>query len=191
MVQPTGIVLKKISSYKVALLDKKRGRIDAIIVSPICIGAWVHYTIKKEQFASFYLADLKIYDLPLAVARDDILFWHHVLELCFYFVPPGNYMPELFELCTFLYTVDTTTGWSAQSKKLYLFKLLQTIGVYPQLPQFSVEKLNYFNRMPLAAIGKVVIDEQHEKKLNEWLRICVADHPAIARFKTIHYLLAQ
>jgi hypothetical protein len=137
-----------------------------------------------------YVADTYMVDLPFAIARNDILFWHHILELCFYFVPLGSYTPQLFELCTFLYTVDTDVCWPKQSKKLYLFKLLTTIGVYPRLPQLSREKLHYFMAVPLEKMACEQIDADHEKKLDEWLRVCVSDHPAIAYFKTIHYLLA-
>ncbi len=187
----SGIVLKNISSYKSALLDKQRGRIDAIFTKSLCVGALVNYSVEKERNTFFYLNDITLTDLPFTLARQDLLFWHHVLELCFYFVPVGSYTPGMFELCTFLYTVDNNICWPTQSKKLYLFKLLTTIGIYPRLPQLSVEKLHYFISLPLSAVIHEIIDKQHEKKLDEWLRVCISDHPSVMQFNTIHYLLAQ
>ena len=184
------IILKQLSPHKIALLDKRRGRLDGITLKPLCLGSLIHYAIEKERSTMVYLRDTQLIDLPFTIGRDDILFWHHVLELCFYFVPPGSHIPELFELCTFLYTVDTNACWPKQSKKLYLFKLLTIIGVYPRLPQLSPEKLHYLISLPLAVIAQEILDTQHEKRLDEWLRVCVSDHPAIAKFKTIHYLLA-
>ncbi len=187
--QRTGIILKHLSLHKVALLDKQHGRLDGIFFKPLHVGSLMKYAIEKERGTMIYLADCQIIDLPFALARDDILFWHHVLELCFYFVPLGNFIPQLFELCTFLYTVDTETCWRTQSKKLYLFRLLTTIGVYPRLPQWPPARLHYFMSLPVSAIAGEILDEQHEKTLGEWLRVCVADHPAVAKFKTVHYLL--
>lgn len=187
---PTGIVLKKLSSHKVALLDKERGRLDAITLKPLCIGSLLHYHIEKERGTIVYLTDTVLTDLPFALARKDILFWHHVLELCFYFIPLASHTAELFELCTFLYTVDRDVCWSMQAKKIYLFKLLHVIGVYPQLPQLSPATLHHFITLPMADIIDEVLDGYHEKKLDEWLRVCVSDHPAVMQFNTIHYLLA-
>lgn len=189
-VHHAGIILKNITSHKIALLDKERGRLDAIVIKPLCVGSLLHYRIEKERGTLVYLVDTSLTDLPFALAREDLLFWHHVLELCFYFVPLGSYTSELFELCTFLYTVDMNEYWSMQAKKLYLFKLLNVIGVYPQLPHISPEKLHHFMALPLSKIMDEVLDGYHEKKLDEWLRVCVSDHPAITKFNTIHYLLA-
>ncbi len=187
----TGIVLKNVSSHKIALLDERRGRFDGIVSKPVCVGSLINYGIEKERNTLIYLTDVILTDLPFALARQDLLFWHHVLELCFYFVPLGSYTPQLFELCTFLYTVDIDACWPTQSKKLYLFKLLTAIGMYPRLPQLSVEKLHHFITLPVSAITHEIIDGQHEKKLDEWLRLCVSDHPAVMQFNTIHYLLAE
>ncbi len=186
----TGIVLKNVSTHKIALLDKRRGRLDGIVTKPVCVGSLVDYVIEKEYGTMVYLTECHMTDLPFAIARQDLLFWHHVLELCFYFVPLGSHTPQLFELCTFLYTVDKDTCWPVQSKKLYLFKLLVTIGMYSRLPQFSAEKLHYFITLPVSEMLHEIMDGPHEKKLDEWLRLCVGEHPAITQFKTIHYLLA-
>jgi len=187
----TGIVLRQFSPHKIALLDERRGRVDGIVIKPLTIGSLITYAIEKERGSLLYLSQCNVTDLPFVLGRHDILFWHHILELCFYFVPIGSYTSQLFELCTFLYTVDITTCWSSQSKKLYLFKLLTTIGVYPRLPQLSAATLHHFIQLPITAIMHEAIDSQHEKKLDEWLRVCVSDHPAVAQFKTIHYLLGK
>jgi hypothetical protein len=190
-VEYTAIILKHISPHKIAMLDRERGRLDGIVLKPVPLGALLRYSIQKERESTLYLADWTITDLPFALARENIFFWHHVLELCFYFVPIASVTPQLFELCTFLYTVDYDTCWSTQSKKIYLFKLLTTIGMYPRLPHIAGEQLRYFLQLPLAAIGQAQMEEQHERKLDEWLRVCVSDHPAVTKFKTIHYLLTQ
>lgn len=188
----TGIVLKRITPYKIALLDKQLGRINAIVTrSSLCVGSLLHYVIEREQGFFMYIANYQIDDLPFALARNDILFWHHVLELCFYFVPVGSCTAQLFELCMFLYTVDTNACWSIQSKKLYLVRLLKAIGFYPRLPLLPPEILHHVFTIPLSALGSWTMDKQHEKRVDEWLRMCIGDHPAVGHFKTMHYLLFE
>ena len=188
----TGIVIRQLKSpYKIALLDRSLGRIDGVVRVPVCLGALLHYAVERERATTCFLRDLEIIDLPFSLARLDLLFWHHVLELCYYFVPLGSYTEQLFELLLFLYTVDTGMRWRVQTKKLYLFKLLNIIGLYTRLPQLSMAKLHHFLALPLDKLGNERIDEQSEKILDQWLRVCVAEHPAIRYFETVHFLLPK
>ena len=191
-VQRTGIVIKQFHSmHKVALFDSQEGRFDAVIKKPMHVGSMIEYSISRRSGTMVYLDSYSLIDLPFDLAKDDLLFWHHVLELCYYFVPLGSYTPNLFELCSFLYTIDIHAPLSAHSKKLYLFKLLTIIGLYPRLPQLSLAKMHYFMALDLHAIAREIVDAQHEQLLDDWLRLCVAQHPAVAKFNTVHYLLAK
>ena len=185
-----GIVLKKISHHKIALLDKDRGRLDAIIVKPIGVGTLIIYNIDRQRDTLIYVNQWRMENLPLNLARHDILFLHHIFELCYYFVPLGSFTEKLFELCMFLYTVDTDIELTQQMKKIYLFKILKAIGVYPRLLQLPQPILHELEK-PLTAWNSAQIAFAYEKKLDEWLRICIGDHPAIAKFKTMHYLVSQ
>ncbi len=187
-----GIVLCQLGSpHKIALLDQMAGRVDGMLVSSVCVGALVSYTIDKERGTFYYLTHLDIVSIPFAIARSDILFWHHVLELCYYFVPQGSFTHQLFELLEFLYTVDIGVCWCMRSKKIYLFKLLILIGVYTKLPKLSLGQIQHLQALPLDMIADEVIDEQTEKMLDEWLRACVYEHPAIEKFNTVYFLLSK
>jgi hypothetical protein len=176
-IQRTGIVIKQFHSmHKVALFDSNEGRFDAVIKKPMHVGSMIEYSIGRRSGTTVYLDSYSLIDLPFDLAKDDLLFWHHVLELCYYFVPLGSYTPQLFELCAFLYTIDSDALWNVQSKKLYLFKLLTTIGLYPRLPQLSLAKMHYFMALDLHAIAFERVDAQHEQLLDDWLRLCVAQH---------------
>jgi hypothetical protein len=186
-----GIVLKRLNSpYKIALLDQERGRVDAIVTKAApCVGSLLHYSIERERGNYIYLSHCTITDLPFLLARHDILFWHHVLELCFYFIPLGYRIDTLFALLEFLYSADGTTLWNIQSKKLYLFKLLAAIGLYDVLPQLVPEsRVNQLLLLPLSHIMNEQLDEKSEKVMNEWLRTCIAEHPAMVKFNTVHFL---
>lgn len=185
-----GIVLKRLNSpYKIALLDQERGRVDGIVTKAPCVGSLLHYSIERERGNYIYLSQCTITNLPFMLARQDILFWHHVLELCFYFIPIGYRIDSLFELLEFLYTVDITIRWDVRSKKLYLFKLLAAIGLYDVLPQLVPEsRVNQLLALPLNHIMHEQLDEKSEKVVNEWLRTCIAEHPQMGDFNTVHFL---
>lgn len=186
------IVLKQLPSiHRVAILDRRVGRLDAVVRKQAHVGSMIEYAVERRSDTMVFVSHHQIIDMPFELAREDVLFWHHVLELCYYFVPLGSYTPKLFELCAFLYTVDTDVCWRVQSKKLYLFKLLTTIGLYPRIQRFSLEKMHYFMALNVSQIMQEQIDEQQEKILDEWLRVCIGEHPAIAKFNTIHYLIAK
>ena len=189
----TAIVVRQLETpHKVALLDRVAGRVDGIISSPLLrVGSLIEYVVERNRGTLCYIKHYSVVDVPISIAQSDILFWHHILELCYYFVPLGSFTQQLFELLEFLYTVDSCLGWCMRSKKLYLFKLLFLVGVYTRLPRLPVEQIQYFQALPLNQIADEVLDAQSEKMLDEWLRLCVYEHPAIRKFRTTHFLLSS
>ncbi len=186
------IVLRQLDSlHKIALLDRDVGRIDGIVSFPIGVGSLISYVIEKRLGTWQFIRHVEVKDVPFAVARLDLLFWHHVLELCYYFVPAGSFTFQLFELLEFLYTVDKGTCWRTGSKKLYIFKLLILIGVYAKLPALPGLEIKRLQAIPFDMIANEVIDEQTEEELDLWLRTCVYEHPAIKKFNTVHFLLPK
>lgn len=189
----TAIVVRQLETpHKIALLDRVAGRVDGIIASPLLrVGSLIEYVVDRNRGTLRYIQHYMVVGVPFSIAKSDILFWHHVLELCYYFVPPGSFTHQLFELLEFLYTVDIGLCWRMRSKKLYLFKLLVLIGVYTRLPRLPVEQIQHLQALPLDMIVDEVLDDQSEKMLDEWLRLCVYEHPAIRKFNTIHFLLSK
>lgn len=178
--------------HKIALLDQSAGRVDGIITSPlVCVGSMIEYRVDKHKGTLLYIKQHSIVGVPLSIARLDILFWHHVLELCYYFVPLGSFTQQLFELLEFLYTVDIGVCWCRRAKKVYLFKLLALIGVYTRLPRLPEKQIEHLQALPLYLLANEVIDDQSEKMLDEWLRSCVYEHPAIRKFNTTHFLVPK
>ncbi len=191
MISRNAIVLKLISSHKIALLDREYGRIDGITLKTPVLGALIGYKIERERSSAFFIGECSINDLPSFLARLDILFWHHVLELCYYFVPIGSQDPELFELLLFLYTVEKGSLWGIQAKKMYLFKLLSMIGMQPEFPKIPDVMMHQLMALPLDRLSDEVLGEESEKMLEEWLRVCVSEHPEIEQFKTVHFLVSK
>lgn len=182
------IVLKSFSQHKYAILDSTQGRLDVITIKPVPIGALISYQIDKERGTLIYITELNIINMPLVLAREDILFLHHIFELCFFFVPLGIYMPELFELCMFWYTVDSDSCRQPSVKKFFLFKLFMMFGMYSRLPDLSKSTLHILETLPMHKLTSVHFEDYQTSILNKWLQMCVADHPAISHFKTVHFL---
>ncbi len=188
MYDQTGIVLKQISQHKVALLNDIVGRVDAVAIKAPHLGALIQYRVEREKGSLLFLNHVSIVDLPFFLGSSDILFWHHVLELSYYFMPVGSYAAELFELLSFLYTVEKKSCWGAHAKKLYLFKLLSSIGIQAEIPTLPSATVHRFMALKPEHMSHEVLDEKSEKILDQWLRVCVAEHPAIEQFKTMHFL---
>ncbi|MDP3889214.1 MAG: hypothetical protein Q8Q25_01570 [bacterium] len=184
----TGIVLRRYqpTSNKIALFDQKLGRIDGIFFeSEMILGSLLNYFLKKRA-DNYFLDNYEIIDMPLAIARLDLLFVHHVLELCYYFIPLGSTSDNVFSLLMLLYTKDYV--WTSLIKKIFLFKLLTIIGFYPEHPLLHKASMQYLLIMPIDKIVEEQINLDCEKDLHNWLRFCMAHHPSIDCFKTMSFL---
>jgi len=186
----TGIVLRNYEpkSSKIALIDKLLGRVDGVVLSStVCVGSLLHYDVKPGK-GVYLLEQVSIDDLPLALARSDLLFLHHVLELCYYFIPIGSCIAGIFELLEFLYTVDYSTC-DEQAKKLYVLKLLASIGMYPEVPKKHEQIIGQLLAVPVDMLVHTTLDETQQKIVHDWLCWCVADHPYIEQFNTMRFLM--
>lgn len=185
----SGIVLKQYdhSQYKFGLLDSKLGVIEGIFLSTrVMSGALLRYDL-KENNGRYFINNFEVLDVPLSLAKLDLLFVHHVLELCFYFMPTGSGNHTIFELLMLLYK-SSQVVWSVQAKKIFLFKLLTTIGLYDEHPIFKKPFIIQLLHTSIDNIHTQSIDLECEKDIMNWLSICVFDHPDIKYFKTTAFL---
>ena len=86
----------------------------------------------RLEHALYIIDDMNIHETPMALARHDILFLHHVLELCCQLIPVNSCVDGIFDLLMHLYSTQIYTG-SVQYKKIFLLKLLTRLGIYPSL----------------------------------------------------------
>ena len=124
--------------------------------------------------------------MPFALAQEDILFLHHVLEICYYFMPIKSYNPTIFSLLHVLYMSD---GWlhTMAVKKFFLLKLFVLLG-FTQDKKFRTPSFHRLVTAPFAQMLSGDIDSYDEETVNEWLRLCVASHPIADKFKTTYFL---
>ncbi len=185
----TGIILKQPLSQKntVALLDKRFGRIEGIFMSSdVCAGSLMQYDARLHN-NRYFINDLQLIYIPLSLAQVDLLFLHHVLEICYYFIPIGSGVAGVFDLLLFLYTVDHM--WKNKTlKKIFVFKLLTTLGVWPDYHNVYTSRFDQLSALPIDRINGEAIDLACEQELDDWLRCCMAQHPCIDEFQTVNFL---
>jgi hypothetical protein len=185
----TGIVLKKYATNKIALLDKELGRINVNTdpkSSVPAVGALINYTL-NEHNGYYFLKAVDLIDIPLELAREDILFFHHALELSYYCLSVGVVNEAVFTLLLTLY-MRKVSQWRISLKKVFLFKLLAGLGWHPEHSTMPGESLS---RMLRTSIDKIIdesIDLDCHQDVHNWLRFCISEHPYVNSFKTTLFL---
>ena len=184
-----GFILKRYQPKKrtIAMLDSNLGKIKCVPNKEIfTIGALVKYGIKTNK-SPYFLEYIEIIHIPFDTAVKDILFFHHVLEICYHFIPYHSPTDETFELLKYLYLYPNRINCN-NDKKLFLFKLLTILGVYPEGANFQTP---HFHTLATTSIDKILSNNLHiksENKLDIWLHRCVTIHPEFSKFKTINFL---
>jgi len=185
----SAIVLKTYlpQKYKLCVLDNALGKVMGVPNrEDVGAGAFIEYHAREQQNL-YFMHGIEIIDLPMLLAKEDLLFVHHVLELCYFFVPVGSRIPRLFTLLTALYTSGALLQ-AIMTKKIFLFQLFACLGLYPEGVQF---KTPYFHQLTIASIDNIAvqqIDLVIEQELDDWLLNCIALHPCTHNFKTVHFL---
>lgn len=185
----TGIVLKTFvpKKQKIAVLDQYAGRIDVVIfgayVSP---GSHISYALKSARTV-IQISDVTLENLPLHLAREDLLFLHHILEILYHFLPIGGCIEGIFELLHNLFLIKPV-AWSIHGKKIFVFRLLMIIGMYPETQILSVPHIRILNNIQVDTMHATHLDLECGKALDQWLRHVIGHHPLIEYFNTIHFL---
>lgn len=184
-----GIILKKnhSSQYKVVILDKVRGKIECVTTAPsFSVGTLITYNIRYDRATHFITESTLLYT-PLSLAQTDILFFHHILELIYYFTQIGNCAKDVFDLLAFLYATEHE-AITVQFKKFFLLKLLTSMGSTPEIDNSRADTIAQLNSIDIKQLNAMTIDSTDEKKLDRWLWCCVWQHPYVNEFKTVHFL---
>jgi len=184
-----GIVLKTYQPYKckLSILDMHVGKIMAVPNRDgIGNGACISYQI-DEQPHIYFIRDINIIDMPMALAKDDILFVHHILELCYYFIPMGSTNPRIFPLLVKLYE-SPHIFQDTLLKKIFLFKCFTTLGLYPESKKFQQHSFLQLAATSIDNLTSPLVDLTIEKELDDWLLHCISSHPCIGNFKTVNFL---
>ena len=182
-----GIVLKNYypQKQKLVVLDKKEGKIQCVPNRiDIPNGAILAYTKVKKHI--HLINNIEILDVPFDIAGADINFLHAVLEICYYFIPSECPNHGIFELLLYLYSFPNKIKYIID-KKLFLFKLFISLGIYPEGKKFQTP---YLHNLASESIDIIVGKDLHldiEKDIDECLLACIEIHPMFRYFKTVNF----
>lgn len=169
------------------VLDQQLGKIEAVPPSDLfVVGSLLAYHTQQRS-SLYFLYEISLTDMPLSLAKDDILFLHHVLEICYFCVPFGNAAPEIFNAVTQLYQ-GHSESYIYDYKIAFLFKLLILLGMHPDEPHFQDPFYYHLARESIDSIMDKSIHLDTKQALHEWVRSCIAIHPLVHAFKTMHFL---
>lgn len=193
----TGIVLKKYThKNKIALLDKKLGRIDGIVpvMHDIAVGTLLGYEVRQQGHAYFLIAP-EILDMPLAMGKHDLIFLHHVLEWCYYSVRLGSVEEHVFDAIMCLYATFAQS-WSVIAKNVFIFKLLLIIGCYSEHALLKKPIIAQLHAMPIDKVFDGALDLEYMfgsyvQDMHDWIRLCWVEHPYGNQFKTVSFLYKE
>lgn len=164
------------------LLDQIHGRRDIYMRKNVSHGSCIEYTIQQK-----WVTQCEVILMPDYVIQHDILFFHHVLEICTFFLMEQVGDAHLFALLMQLYTWSHHEN-TQQRKKMFLIKLLSLIGVYPEDAMISNKYILELSMKSLDSLCDISLNLDCEKKIDEWLWACVMGHPGAVHFRTAHFL---
>lgn len=180
-----GIILKK-RMNRITVLNSHLGKLKLLSMDEtLCVGALIQYQLVSQK--QMLIRNVETMMLPLHLAQDDILFFHLVLELSFYFLSEVVPSADVFQLLQFLYHYSVRP-LTILFKKVFIAKLLLLCGAYPEHQKFQG---SYFKMLISESVDIIVdrgLDLRFERCLDEWLFSCVSMHPSSEYFKTIYFL---
>ena len=171
----------------VALLDEQFGRVDYLVRSPReILGTLISYQL-HSTYRYTYMIDICIEGSPLAIAHHDLLFLHHVLEICYVCIPIGSCTDGIFALLQSLYQ-SHEVPLGRQYKKLFLYRLLSQLGVSSGQYHMSRATVQQIQTFSIDSFVEESLHLEHERDLDVWLRYSVAEYTNPKQLKTIHFL---
>ena len=183
-----GIVLKSYypQRQKLVVLDKKEGKFQCVPHRvDIPNGAIIAYTKVKKQI--YLINNIEILDVPFALALNDISFLHAILEIAYYFVPSQCPNHGIFDLLLYLYSFPDRIKYTLD-KKLFLFKLFISLGIYPEGEKFQTPHLYTIASESIDTIINKKLHLEIERYIDDCLLACIEIHPRFHSFKTVSFL---
>lgn len=164
---------------KVILLGKYRGRFEIYVPLNLLIynGLLVRCELEKKTIVERFPSDFNF-------QKDQLTFYHLVLEICEKFVLTGLESSDIFELIYFLY-FSLESFSTCLSQKTFLCKLISQLGIGSDNRKF----VQLFDLMlnPIDIIVKQTIDLKTEELLNSFIKESLDLNPEIYGFNAKNF----
>lgn len=188
MKQSYGIVLRTFfpQRHVLRVFDRHHGKIDVSVVSGKALESIPHaslvsYTIHITS-SRCIISDIKLLDIPFDLARTDIMFLHHVLELADFFIAYRCARTDIFD---FLYVLYRGILKSSLQKKIYVARFFIEAGMYNEHDLIRDPRFISLLSMPIESMLIMKIDSGILEILNSFLFQCVYSHPQRDKMKTM------
>ncbi len=190
-----GIILRSYlpKKQKLTVLDSKLGKIECIpnnckSLYSLSNGSLISYFPKIWKENYYNIIDIEVLQMPFYWGQSNLLFFHHVLELCDYFLPfEDKTSNDIFDLIILLYASPEKVK-SVLSKKLFLCAFFKKLEIYP-------DDVDSYDSVILNLISDFLhssLSDKYEMSVNtdlrRWLFGCVNAHPKAHRLRTIEFL---
>jgi len=159
-----GVVLKTFFPIKhqVLVLDRNLGKLFLVSKNQnnllrLCNGVVFEYNLESENNKNL-IREVDIIKFPNV--GENILFFHHILELYNFFIPIGFTYCQLFDSLYSIYDLLEQEKITKQEQKLFLYKFFSLMGMCPEIAL------------------------QDEKFLEKWINTCINSHPNVNLLKT-------
>lgn len=163
------------------------GRIDAVVQSRVVAerlsnGVLIR-CIVRAWGSTQTISHVELVQVPNC-ALPDLFFLHHVLEICYYFLPLNQESDDIVDLVQLLYSMPELFK-ECGAQKVFLSKLFQRMGLYPH------ERTSLIlppNDSSVVGGGAELLTQSGCKQLKRWLLECISSHPYGYRLKTVDFL---
>jgi hypothetical protein len=187
MEKPRGIVLRAYlpNVHKCVIFDQLIGKFDATApkgLQNLAPGFLVSYQ-RIAQYNQYKLEVIELIAVPVCISHETIYFLHHVLELCYFFLPHESSNESLFCLLEFLLHAADFIKYS-WFKKIFLLRFFISVGMYPEDEMLHTQRIRELIEGPII-LQDHMLDSHTNQALTKWLRDCIAMHPQKHLFKTL------
>ncbi len=182
-----GVVIKKFSHADnyFQVFDKTLGAIGIYCYAKTPHeGTMMQYQMSKNS-RGYRIKQYDIITYPPITSPQQLLFLHHVLEICYFFIPVNSSCTRIFPLLDALYTCPFQYAHK-KNQLLYILKLIVTIGIHDQYTTPSLP-LDYSTILytPLDQLIHLELSYNDLLEIHHWLYFCFKRHPYVKYFKTI------
>lgn len=206
-----GLVIKRFfpAKNKVGILSRSSGRINAVVKSDyhlqrLCPGHFISYQPVKLSTSGTtqVIESVEIVLLPFDGMTGHLIWLHHLLEVCYYFVPLQSPCVELFDhiviACDAL-AHSELQPYSAQLKRIVMVRLFALLGMNLDKQLISMAALfNHIHQLSIDSHKSAALDSfkaacqsltsTQLQCADAWALACIKTHPNVSSFKTLSFL---
>jgi len=206
-----GFVLKRmnLATMTYSFIAKRAGKINLRVYTgkhdmPFAIGTCIGYTLHSGKTARWSTKDTTLVSYPPAQCVSDLYWYHHLMELCHYFIPLDMPCGEIVEYLDMLFCLvsacsDRDAAHIHSLKRLSIVRLLIFFGWYPDkklyndvltFQQMLETSVDFPDSQKVILVAQMMSYVSHVQgpDVETWIMQCIQRHPRARAFKTVRFL---